>query len=403
MSKRQVDLKELVFELQSQNKQKRDIILPAKFLSMERGKIVVNNPSSNPELSKILYETGISETTEGHTQRLVLDRLNTIDPHLVGKLEIPTRYFDKCDNEEDIALLDANVNHWLQMDGNILLRTFVDKEGGTGVARALLSDKFRMIDNYDILLATLQAVEAVRKETGIDIQLDEKGADVSDKRLYLRFIAPQVEIDSPNLLKHYRPNGSRPSGVGNGIISGFAISNSEVGFGQFSIAARAKILVCGNGMVSTSEKFKQRHLGAKMEEFQVWSEESRTKNLELVIAQIKDSVREYVSADCLGRVVADLEAKAGYEVKHPGDCIKQVSQSIGISDDKADEILNMFIKSSDVSALGVVNAFTLYAHTKADADLQFDIENKAMEILETVEDFDKPLPKKTTKAAAQLN
>jgi hypothetical protein len=401
--KRQVNLQELVSELKTQTLQKRDLVIPASHLSMENGRIVIHNVSGNDALSKILYETGISQTGEGHLQRLVLDRLDTIDPHLIDKLGIPTKYFEKCDTEEDIALLDQNVNHWLRkLKGNYLLRTFVDKEESHGVARALLSDRFRTIDNYDVLLATLQAINEVKKETGIDIQLDDKGCDISDKRLTMRFIAPQVEIDAPQLLKNYRPNGGG-SGVGNGIISGFSVSNSEVGAGQFSIAARVKILRCDNGMIITQESFKQRHLGAKMEEFQVWSEESRQKNLELVISQIKDSVKEYVSAECLGRVVAKLEEKAGYEVKHPVDCIKQVSQSIGISDEKADDILNIFMKSGDASAFGITQAFTLFAHTKGTAEEQFDIENRAMEVLESVEGFDKPLPKKTTKTQAQLN
>lgn len=401
--KRKVNLQELVTELKKQNLQKRDIVVPASYLSMENGQIIVNNPTANPELSKILYETGISETGEGNLQRLVLDRLETIDPHLVDKLGIPTKYFDKCDTEENLRLLDQNVNHWLgQLKGNYMLRTFVDKDEQKGVARALLSDRFRVIDNYDILLATLQAIAEVKKETGYDIQLDEQGADVSDKRLYLRFICPDVEIQAPQLLKNYRPNGQN-TGRGNGIISGFIVSNSEVGGGQFSIAARAKILICDNGAMSTQEKFNQRHLGAKMEQFQTWSDESKQKNLELVIAQLKDSVREYVSPECLGRVVAHLEEKAGYEVKYPSDCVKQVTQSIGISEDKAEDILNMFIKSGDTSAFGVAQALTLYAHTKGDADLQYDMERQAMEVLDTIETFDKPLAKKVTSVQSQLN
>lgn len=401
--KRHINLQELVAELKTQALQKRDIVIPSRNLSMEDGKIVVSNPTANKDLSRILYESGIAQVNPDG-QRLVLERLETIDPHLVDKLGIPTKYFDKLDSDEHRGLLDENVTYWLhQNNANYLLRTFIDKDESRGVARALLSDRFRTIDNYDILLATLQAINEVKKDTGYDIQLDDGGCDVSDKRLYMRFICPQVEIDASRLLKNYRPGGERPSGVGNGIISGFVVSNSELGYGQFSIAARAKILICNNGAVSTKEKFNQRHLGAKMEEFQVWSEESKQKNLELVIAQIKDAVREYVSPECLGRVVANLEEKAGYEVKHPADCIKQVTQSIGISEEKADDILSLFIKSGDTSALGVANALTLYAHTKGTADEQYDIERQAMGVMDEIEQFDRPMIKKTPKVQSQLN
>jgi hypothetical protein len=404
--KRQVDLPTLVAELKSQAMQKLDMVIPASHLSMVNGQIVVNNPSANPELSKILFETGISETGDG-LQKLKLDRLDTVNSHLIDKLGIPTKYFDKCDSPEHLALLDQNVSYWLkEAKKNFLLRMFVDKEQSKGVVRAFLSDSFKAIDNYDILLATLQAINEVKRDSGIDIKIDDKGCDISDKRVYLRFIAPQIEIDAPKLISKYRPNGSRPGGVGNGIVSGFSISNSEVGAGQFSIAARLKILVCENGMTSTDEKFNQRHLGAKMDEFQttVWTEETKQKNMELIICQIKDSIKEYITPECLGRQIAAIEAKAGYEVKHPADCIKQITQSLNMSEEKADDILNTFIKSGDTSAFGITQAFTLYAHTNGSADEQFDIERQAMAVLESVEAFDKPITKKlTVKQAAQLN
>lgn len=396
--KRQVELPALVAELQQQNLQKRDMVVPAKTISMEDGKIIISNPDRIPELDKLLYDTGISSV--GDSQRIVLSCLETIDAHLAEKLGIPSRYFQKM-REGHSALLDQNVTYWLQRaNNNFLLRSFVDKENESGVARALLSDRFRTIDNYDVLLATLQAI----RETGLNIQIDHKGCDITDKRLYLRFICPEIEIQAPELLKNYHPGG-RPNTAGNGVISGFVISNSEVGAGALTIAARAKILACSNGLIKTDEKYNQRHLGAKMEEFSsvTWSEETKEKNLELIVSQIRDTIKHFVSEDFLGRHISEVIQKGTKELQHPMDTVKAVSTSLGFSEQKANNILDLFIKSGDLTGFGVTQAMTLYAHTQPNADDQFELEKQAAEVLEHIDEFDKPLPKKAVKTQEKLN
>lgn len=396
--KRHISVQELVNELQLQNLKKKDLVIPSSCLSMKNGNLVVSNPSKNPELDKILYETGISSVDDSQT--INLQCLDTIDNNLADKLDIPRRYFEKM-RKGHTSILDENVKYWFgNNSGNYLLRTFIDKDEQSGVARALLSDRFRTIDNYDILIATLQAIN----ESGLNIKLDTGGADISDRRLYLRFVCPDIEIQAPELLKRYRPNG-KDNEAGNGIISGFVLSNSEVGCGALTISARAKILACSNGLVKTDEKFNQRHLGAKLEEFSSvdWSAETKNKNLELIIHQIKDTIKTFVSEEFLGRHIQETIEKGSKELQHPLECVKQVTTSLGMSEQKANDVLNIFLKSGDTSAFGVAQAITLYAHTQGDADEQFELEKSAAEVLNSIDEFDKPMVKKSTKTQEKLN
>ena len=329
-TKRQVELAELVSELQKENLQKRDFVIPAKCISMRDGKIVITNYANSDALRKILQECSIGHSPEvgGETiiNQMELVCLDVIHNHLSDKLNIPKRYYDRMlgkDNE----LLDFNVSYWLKKSDNktnYLLRCFVDKEEQKGYARALLSDRFKVIDNIDILLAVLAAI----KESGLDIQIDTKGCDLTEKRMYLRFICPSIEINAPELLKAYKPNGADNS-VGNGIISGFVISNSEVGLGQMSISPRAKIKVCSNGLIISDENFAKTHLGGKMEQFATieWSEETKQKNLELIIAQVKDAIKTYVSEDYLGKKISEIIAKGKKELEYPLDAVKAVTNS----------------------------------------------------------------------------
>lgn len=396
--KRHINLPELVQELQNENLKKRDFILPSDCLSMENGKFIISNCKNNEELGKILNETGIDYVDSNHS--IALDCLDTMKSHLAEKLNIPSRYYQRMDKEA-LGLLDHNVTHWLRKaNQNYMVRSFIDKNEEKGVARAILSDRFKVIDNYDILLAALSAI----KETGLNIQLDSQGADISEKCLYLRFICPDIEIQAPELLRNYRPNGEK-SKCGDGIISGFTISNSEVGAGALTIAARAVILACDNGMVKTDEKFHQRHLGARMEEFSTiqWSEDTKQKNLELIINQIKDSIKHFVSEQFLGEFVMDLINKGKNQVENPADCIKNVSNTMGFTEEQANDILSIFIKSGDTSAFGVTQALTYYAGRQEDPDLQWEIEKNAIAILDEIKTYDKPIAKKSVKTQAQLN
>ncbi len=396
--KRKVDLETLVQELRSENLKKKDIVLPSSCLSMKNGQIVVSNVAGNEALAKILYETGISYTEDN--QQIKLDCLDTMDSHLADKLGIPARYFQKM-REGHEYLLSQNVSHWLkQKQENYLLRTFVDAKEESGVARALLSDRFKTIDNLDILITVLDAI----KQSGLNIQIDTDSCDLSEKRMYVRFTVPEIEIKAPELVRNYRPNG-RSVDVGDGIISGFVITNSEVGHGSLTIMPRAVVLKCKNGMVNVSEKFAQKHLGAKMGEYESiqWSDETKQKNLELIMNQVKDAIKLYVSEEYLGKFINDTIEKGAKQLEHPMDCIKQVTNSLEISETKADDILNFFIKSGDLSAFGVTQAITLYASQVENPDEQYELENQAMQVLDKIDEFDKPLPKKSTKSLEKLN
>lgn len=397
--KRKTSLAELVTELQKENLQKRDIVIPAKALSMKNGQILLSNLHGHKELAKILHETGISSADTG-SQHIKLECLDTMDSHLSEKLGIPSRYFQKM-REGHLSLLDENVTHWLQNNGtNYLLRTFIDKDDQKGIARALLSDRFKTIDNLDILLTVLAAV----KDSGLNIKIDADSCDLSEKRMYVRFTCPEIEIQAPELLKNYRPNGKSVD-VGDGIISGFVITNSEVGHGSMTIMPRAVVLKCKNGMVRADEKFAQKHLGAKMGEYESinWSNETKEKNLELIMNQVKDCIKQFVSEEYLGKMIADTIEKGAKELEHPMDCIKAVTNSLEINETKQDEILNFFIKSGDLSAFGVSQAITLFAGNSQNPDEQYELENAAMAVLDKIEEFDKPLAKKSVKSQEKLN
>ncbi len=397
--KRQSTLAELVTELKDQNMQKKDFVVPANLLSMENGQLVVNNYNSNDDLTKLLTEVGIKSEDSG---KLILGCLPILHQNLSDKLDIPRRYYNRIQSLSDTALIDTNVSHWLKsMKGNIFLRTFINKEENNGFARAILSDRYNVIDNFDVLLATLEAV----KESGLNLKIEDNGCDLSESKMYVRFVAPDLEIQAPDLLRNYKnPKGGNGI-VGDGIITGFVITNSELGQGSFNISPRAVILKCQNGMVFKDDSFGKIHLGSKMEQYSQidWSEETKRKNHELIQLQVKDAVKQFTSEDFLRRKITELNQYAEQELKHPIETVKNVSKLLNITEEKEKSILDFFMRSGDISPMGVSQAITFYAHETKDADESHDLESAAIEILPKIKDLDKPTVNKSVKTQMAFN
>jgi hypothetical protein len=380
-----LSLQEIVQQLQLQNLQKQDFVVPSRFIKMVGSNLQVINEEKLDSFNSLLAQTGIS-INENDVEKMHLQVLDCCHSQIGSKLEIPKKYYDRMLSEKYHHLLDYNVSTWFSEKGNTnyFLRTFIDAENRSGIARAILSDRYNVLDNYDVMLATLDAI----RESGINVQIES--GDITDTKFYMRFVCPDIELEAPDLLKNYRvPDGTKG---GNGIISGFVISNSETGNGKFSISPRALVLACRNGMIFKNDAFAKTHLGSKMEEYSTidWSEETRQKNYDLVISQVKDAIKFYASQEYLTAKIHELSEKGNKELSHPIETIKNVTKSLSISEEKESNILNYFIKSGDTNAFGVTQALTYFAQHNATPEERFDIETNSVLILDNIDDFDKP-------------
>ncbi len=399
--KRQETLPELVADLKDENLRKSDFVVPSSAMEMRDGQIIIKAEPENKGLNELLGEIGI-QSVEAPSE-MVLSCLPFFHENLAVRLDIPINYYGKMQTQKDKSLLDTNVNYWLQRaKKNFFMRSFIDKDEKTGVARALLSDRYNVIDNYDVLLATLEAV----KESGIKMEIDKQGCDLTDKSMYVRFIVPQLEVDAPELLKRYRnPKTGEEGESGNGVISGFVIRNSEVGQGSFSISPRIVVLKCKNGLIFKDDNFSKVHLGARMDENSKinWSEETRHKNYQLVISQVKDAIKVFCSEEYLRGKIQKLTQLGAEKLEHPTDTIKNVSKHLSVTEEKEKSILDYFINGGDFTVMGVTQALTFHAHETQDADEQFEMESVAVELMPKMKTFDKPAVQRATRVKMKMN
>lgn len=357
--------------LQQQNARKIDIVAPAKALLMmmaDDGPVMqVHTEEQHVDRDGVTAVGGNYRPTD------------IFDEGVSDKLDIPIRYLRRM-REQHPGLYGINVNGWWAKDPDrkFLLRLFRG-DGDVGVARALLSDRFRVIDNLDFLLATLDAV----KGTGMEVKV--RSADLSERRMTVRLVCPEVTALAPTLLRGYRNPWNGDTGEDNPVVhSGIRISNSETGGGAWTIVPEFVVQVCTNGMTVTKDAIREVHLGGRLEEGPVnWSDETQQRSLELVKSKTADAVRTFLDTEYMTKVIAEAETKADVALStHKVDeQVKDVTKAAGFTEAQQEEILFYFIQSGQMTIGGIYNSATMFAQTVEDPDEAHLVDMRAAAIL----------------------
>ena len=298
MSARNATLGDLADVLKQQHARKIDVVAPATKIRMEEGVLKIS------DTEQILSADGVTATAGLYRPTTVADE------GIASKIGVPIQYLRRMRDERP-DLLDANVNGWLHGrkakwgypsreeaeslgipsgqqyekrpatpgdSRSFLVRCFRGDEQEIGVARAFLSDRYKVVDNLDALTAALDGV----RQAGVEIKVE--GCDLTDRRMYVRIVAPEVQALAPALLRNYRSPFTGALGADNPtVFAGFEISNSEVGGGAFTITPRLVIQVCNNGMKMTKDALRAVHLGGQLDEGVIrWSEDTQQKTIDLI-------------------------------------------------------------------------------------------------------------------------
>lgn len=377
LTTRNGDISDIFAMLTERNARKIDVVAPASTLVSHKGNLMVR----------------------GAEAEITLDGVTTVDgtytPNTVGiegiasKLDIPIKYARRLHADRP-DLWDANVNGWLRGGINkdsvvapgdprtFLLRAFRSDDGGPGILRALLSDSYKMLDDLDTAVAVLDGLKAA----GLDASRVKIKGDISERRMRLRVVCPEVQALAPTLLKGYRSPYSGQTGDENPtIFAGLEFGNSETGNGAWTIVPRMEVQVCTNGLTITKDALRNVHLGSKLETGVVrWSEETQQRNLDLVRSQTVDAVKTFLDVDYMTKAIEVLERKAGHEVESV-DAVRNVTKKAGFTEVEIEATLAMFIKGGQMTLGGIVNAATAASQQFTDGDAASDLDVKAMALL----------------------
>ncbi len=324
----------LAQELERQLARKQDLVVPSALLQCRT--------DEGGDL-KMLVEARTGEVEYG---------VNSLARHqLADKLKIPFAYFERMRHEQP-ALLDSNVNTWLRTDGDRRMIRTLD-----GTVRAVLSDRYRRLDNFDLaenVLPILHRLEGARFES----------VELTETKMYLKVVTPRVEYEVA---------------PGDIVQAGIVISNSEVGCGTLSVQPLIFRLVCRNGLIAPDRALRKTHVGRALqsndESVNVYRDDTLAADDRAFFLKVRDVVEAALSEATFRQVA--LKFQKTREIPLTGDPVKTVevlANRYTLNETERSGVLRHLIVEGDLSAYGLVNAVTHYSQEVEDYDRATEFE-----------------------------
>ena len=315
------NLQEVLVELDRQNKAKQDFISPAQGMRLrEDGRTFeINHLTTN--------------------QQEVFGTISLFHRQVASALGIPAKYYDLMQAQKP-ELLAENVNSWFADKPSSYMVRSMDYGAGQ-VARALLSERYRRIDNMEITTSVLPLF------AGND-QYEVMSCEVTENRLYLKVVNHRLEMEVRK---------------GDIVQAGVMISNSEVGLGAVSIQPLVYRLVCTNGMVVNDMGERRHHVGrqakAVEDSFALYSDETMEAEDKAFLLKLRDTTMAAIDESRFSQVVGRLQESMAVPITGKvQDVVQLTAQSYGINAEEQEGILKYLIEGGDLSLYGLSNAVT---------------------------------------------
>lgn len=381
---RKTDFETLLATLDEQQERKVDVVLPATGLCFSGGNLRVLRSDLEPELTT----DGVKSPVQVYAPTDVFDEGLCSDRMANGGVKVPRAFLRSLREQGWTDMIDGTLNGLIHgrtdlrapIDRRVMLRALRDADGGdVGVARALLSNSYKIVDHTETLRAAMRGMAAAGLGAHNITQCDLTG-----RRMYVRVEAPEVKAYAPELLKNYR-SPFRPELTGRElpvVHAGFVLTNSETGHGSFTVVPEFTVEVCTNGMTITREAVSARHLGARLDDGVIqYSERTRQANLELITSQAQDAIRTFLDVGFMQTILDEMTANATGEVKEAEKAVREITQKVECPA-LYDDVLTMFIKGGDMSKGGLVHAVTAAAQSEdIDADMAYGMQARATALL----------------------
>jgi hypothetical protein len=334
-------LQELAIEIERQNKAKADYIADTREIQM-----TTLNSENSGTVSSIEFG-GNSFIVNGiaHSQ-------------FADKLKIPQRYYDRMRTEQP-ALLDRNVNTWLQeQPSRRMIRTLDD------TARAFLSEKYRRIDNYEIASEVLPIIGEMQ---GAKVE----SCEITDSKMYLKIVNPKVETEIAK---------------GDVVQSGLIISNSEVGMGSVSVMPLIYRLVCSNGMIAADHGVRKFHVGRANEaddDYKIYATDTVIADEKAFMLKLRDVIKATADITNFEKITAMMKESTGAKITSSDipSVVRLAAKDYGILEREQEGVLNHLIRNEEMSLYGLVNAITRQAQEVESYDRSTDLEIIAFDML----------------------
>ena len=336
------DLNALAAEVTRQNGAKRDFIADSRKILMapDTGRLEVDLTAPGADLQRV---EDFAIRPHAHKQ-------------LATYTGIPLKYYERMPTD----LKAINVNHWLRNEPSQRMLRTID-----GEARALVSDSYRPLDNYDLLTAVLPVLMDI---TGMRVE----SSAITETKMYLKCVFPTIEADlDPK--------------VGDIVNAGMTLSNSEVGAGSLEFLLMLFRLWCLNGCTS-AVGHKRRHVGKRQgeadlaEEF--YTNETKAADDAAFWMKVQDTAKAIVTEEHFTKMVDDLRRTKERELGNPVEVVELAANRFGFNETEQGGILQHLTTGGDLTGYGLLNAVTRYSQDVDDYDRASELEKVGGQIIE---------------------
>jgi hypothetical protein len=350
-------LAELAAEIQRRADNKSDYIAPVAKMSLQPYETADGSPTLRTRLAldngaRAFYEIA----PIAHAQ-------------LAEYAGIPKAYYDRM-REHDPMLLASNVNRWFRDTpaDKRMVRTL------DGRVRAVLSDKFRPLENEDLAEAVLPVL--------LDMDLLILSCEITESRLYIKAVDKSVERDVPT----GRKMGDGSHAIFDTISPAITIGNSEVGHGSLYISSGVWTKACTN-LADFGARMRKYHTGARAsvsdDVYALLTDDTKRKTDAAIWAQTRDLVRGAFD-------VARFEATAmrlGEASQEPigaavVETVERLSKRFVLGEGERKGILARLIEGGDLTRYGLHAAVTRHSADVEDYDRATDLERIGGQIIE---------------------
>lgn len=326
-------IQNLYGELERQREARKDLIADTRSI----------NVSSTNGTSMISVSTGddiLSYRITDIAHRQIADRLS-----------IPYKYYERMRTDYP-ALLDKNINGWLMKNPERRMLRTLD-----GKLRAFLSDRYRRLDNLELVDHVLPVIAEMK---GCEII----SCDITETHLYLKVINKTMKAEIV---------------PGDAVQAGFVISNSEIGLGALKVEPLVYRLVCKNGMISKDLAHKKYHTGKQVEDtdnaYELYSDATLAADDKAYFMKVQDIVSAAVDEAKFALTVDKMRTAMNIKTgDNPVQTVEVLGDRYVLNKLERASILRHFIMGNDYSHFGLVNAVTRSSQDAQDYNRATELE-----------------------------
>lgn len=344
-------LTELAQEIERRRDSKKDFIAPASLLSM------------NVAETRPVVKVGTDSFPIAHHAH----------DQIAEYAGIPLPYYRRMLAEAP-ELLASNFNRWMADEAAAGSRRMVRTLDGN--VRAMLSDKYRPLENEDLAEAVLPVL--------LERDLLIMSCEITDTRLYIKAVDSRIALDVPTGKKM----GDGSHVFFDTVSPAITIANSEVGRGALSIEAGIFTKVCTN-LATFGASMRKYHTGARADISDSVYELLTDKTKRLTDAAVWSQTRDLVAAAFDRARFESLTAKLGEAASdriERGADVVQVVEVVGkrfaATEGERKGILAHLIESGDLTRYGVHSAITRFSQDVTDYDRATELEKMGARVIE---------------------